>query len=614
MALPINEHGTIELTALGIGLYFQTGRNEVKVHSLSPDQKRHNLMETIVEVFEYQKWSVLWIDWKANRSVTVRLPSKDGEENSLKVSLGKHQQVQPLFDPATEDTFPWPCGTFLYEVDIEGQTYYGAVRIIPHHFSKQQFNRIAEYLEKALDGLTTNYYQDVSLSLSPEQLIGESDLRFLRWLDHSFRKLKIALDWIEKENQMNVRRHYQVESHPGRMDQQSVKWEHSFKGAVMSGTKFYNRKHRHDANLPENQLVKFRTKAILKRMDTLIQSLEQERLVFLDEQDKLKGEIRQIQSDRSSPLHHVTSHDQTLLKNKQKSKEKTQEAHGLKISNMDQMLQKVKPYRQQLRYVIRQGFWNDVDDVHPRVPRSVQSRGYISFHKLWHELEESGGRKVAPAAPSSGSPLFHSTGKMYEYYTLLTIVQLITERGYNFKQDSLMGQLQKGYLHSELQGGTTVVLANEDAELHVVYEQELEHRSRDAIANGTYFFSKFRRKKPDIRMDYYKKQEDVPLYHSSIAVEVKYSPLRNIYSPDGNTKAAEQMNEYVGIKYYCPIRKSFYNRIREVLCVYPGSRAEPALLDSEAGKFIQLYPTEDGAVGMEALGAVLDGWLDPEVW
>lgn len=608
MALPTNHTDIINLHDSGLGLYFQTGRNEVKIHHLSPDQRRDHLMETLVEVYEYQKWSALLIDWKDDRSIKIRFPSPEGGGDLFERSLSKTKQVQPLFDPAKEDTFPWPCGTFIYEVDLEGRTYYGAVRIVPHHFSKQQFNQIATFLEEALEGLTMNYYQEVSQSLSPEQLIGESDLRFLKWLDRSFRKLTTALDWIEKENSMNVRRHYQVESHPGRMDRQSIKWEHSAKGAVMGGTKFYNRKQRQDANTPENQLVKFRTKAILKRMNQLISTLEEERLRFIDDRNTLNGEIEQLTRDRLSPLARVTSNDQTLLKNKETSKVKTKEATESKIRNMEQTLRKVKPYQQQLRSVIRQGFWNDVDDVHPRVPRSVQSRGYISFHKLWHELEASGGRTSAPAS-RAGEPLFHSTGKMYEYYTLLHVVHLIKERGYSFKHDTLMSQLQKGYMHSELQEGTTVVLADSEGELHVVYEQEVEHRSRDAIANGTYFFSKFRRKKPDIRIDYYHYHEGVPLYHSSIAVEVKYSPLRNIYTPDGNTKAAEQMNEYVGIKYYCPVRQSFYNRIREVLCVYPGNRAEPVLLDTEAGKFIQLYPTEDGAVGMEALGGVLDGWL-----
>ncbi len=572
MALPTKSSPLLHVKDMNVDLSFQSGQNQVPIHTLSPDKQRHHILETIVEVYEYKEWSMLLLDWSYGRQVNVRIPFPDPDQDMLTLSLSRSEQRQHIFHPFQDDQFPWPCGTFVYEVDLEGQTYYGAIRIVPHHFSKDQFNDIATYLEQELDGLTMNYYKHVSQYISVDYVLPRDDLQFLQWLDESFVKLTRALKWIEQENQSNVKRHYQAESRPGRMDRHSVKWKSSFKGAVQGESKFYNRKQIQDFNLPENQMVKYRVKKLLQRMDAITASL---------------------QGDLSEALNETTETRQNV---------------GQKRQQIEERIQHVQKYAQKLRYQMRQPSWNGVEDTLPRIPSTTHSRGYISFHKLWHEQNEWGSKQPY-LQHQTQAPLLHPTAKIYEYYTLLMVVKQFLENGYESKHDTIAHQLKKGYLHSGLQEGTTVILEKADQEIHIVYDQDVEYRSHAAIEKKTYFFSKFRKRKPDIRIDYYRKENGQPFYHSSVVIEVKYSPLRNIYSEYGHTKAAEQMNEYIGIKYYCPVRKEYLNRIHDVICVYPGNRFENTLLHTEDGKFLQFYPTEEGLVGGDELYDVLWKWL-----
>ncbi|MGQ0517760.1 hypothetical protein ACT453_48730, partial [Bacillus sp. D-CC] len=74
-------------------------------------------------------------------------------------------------------------------------------------------------------------------------------------------------------------------------------------------------------------------------------------------------------------------------------------------------------------------------------------------------------------------------------------------------------------------------------------------------------------------------------YLASIIIEVKYSPMYNIFQHVGNTKATEQMYKYWSIKFVEEQdgKRVFHRRaIYEVICVYPGSHMH--------GKKIETHP------------------------
>ncbi|MRH41316.1 DUF2357 domain-containing protein [Aquibacillus halophilus] len=614
MALPIDASSQLKLKDYGIYLFFKSGDVEIPIKNLSPTKERKQILETLVEVYEYKPLSLGFIDWNWDEEINVRIPSIDStdEDEWLEFTLTKLNQRKIIYNPFTDDTFPWPCGVFLYEIHVGGHIFYGAFKIVPNNITQDQFREMSQFIEDELSGLTQNYHKITRQYPNQLQTIDSSQLSFLSWLGQSFSKLQTALRWIENENQMNIKRHYQVESHPGRIDQNSMKWENTFKGSIVGEHKFYNRKHTHNTNLPENQLVKYQVKEILQRIEQLNQLLLKEVNHFNEELSSRTQTINSLiihLSKGKDPL--VTQNDFQKLKNDLYGKELERDQTIKKLNQIVTSKQAVEQYKQQLQYSIQQPFWIKVDDTHPKVPAMVVQKGYVMFKRLWNEFFKEQQTLLTKQQEKLGEDvsLLHPTSKLYEYYAYLVVIKQLIEKGFQLEYDSLSHQLRRGFMHSQLQSGTTVILSDQESEIHLVYDKTVEHRAQEAIANKTYFFSKFSKKQPDIRIDLYRKQDDKLLYQSSIIVEVKYRPFQNIFSDAGNTKAMEQMNEYIGIKYYCPIRKDYFSRIREVLCFYPGNRNQPLSINTEAGKFIQLYPNREHTVGLEEINRIFDEWL-----
>jgi hypothetical protein len=581
MGLPINRSSIFVLKDYGLQLLFLCGSERIYVHKLSPDKKAHHIEETIIEIDEYRPLNMEFLDWNSNRQLIVKLPmnTENSKEKLRAFHYSKYNAFQTIFNPSIDEVYPWSCGVFLYEVVFEGLTFYGAIRVKPKNLSSTQYVHMHEFLEKELKGLTLDFQRN-ALQYR-KQRIDHQQLRLMSWLNDRFSTMMSALGWIESDSGGRIARHYQVEHKPGHLDQRSMRWRNSFKGAVLGDRAFYNRKHFVDVNLPHNQFVKHQVKQILQAIVNLEKELE-------------------------------------------------------KLHDTREQLLSVTKCKQMLQYKLEQPFWASIDDIHPRNPQRYMQKGFIVLKNIWNEFHEqiNGGFYKSNERISS-IPLFQSTAKIYEYYSYILIIKQLIKSGFSLQSDSLSKQLEAGFIDSELQAGTTVILETDDLQVRVVYDEEVEKRSQEAIKKQTFFFSKFRKRKPDIRVDLYKKREQSSpirastiagvqdassaldsnfVYMSSIVFEVKYRPLSNIYSEDGQTGAMDQMNEYIGIKYYCPIRKDYFNRIREVVCIYPGHTSMPICLNTEAGKFIQLYPQdEEMIVGELEIEQLLKGWIFDDI-
>ncbi|MCA0970768.1 DUF2357 domain-containing protein [Halobacillus litoralis] len=565
-----------------------SGSESISLTTLSRTKAEAALRETMVDIYEYQPLRVQVTGLEAE----IRFPSPAGE--AICYSFTYKDPYSRIYPSDNLPAYPWSIGHFIYEVEISGSIYYGAANVLPHRLSKEQFAQIANLIESELPGLTVNHQQEMERIGTP--VLDTSDRALLKWLENAYSPLSFALDEMEKEQDASLSRHYRIEQTPKRIDRRSLEWKHSPKG-MKHPNKFYNRKHQVDVNTPENQYVKHQLKQLLSHIDRLILNLFQEK----DRMDSLchgyARDIEEIGSSEGNPL----------LRNHLFGKKESLRSLEGKRSRVIYEIEQVQPYKERLESRLGRPYWRQVDACHPRVPVRLIGRGYRSFLMIW---------KDGPAQLESGAgrldrswPVLHPTSKLYEYYVLLKMVEPFVSRGYHVKDDSLVRQLRDGYLHAEFHAGTTIVLENDGREIHLVYDEEVEYRSKEAISNETYFFSKFGKRRPDIRIDHYEKVRNELHYRSSVVMEVKYSPLRNIYAPNGNTKAADQMNEYIGIKYYCPYRRDYFSRIREVICLYPGDHTEAVKLNTEAGKFIQFYPTVDEVVGLKEVDTVIDEWL-----
>lgn len=145
---------------------------------------------------------------------------------------------------------------------------------------------------------------------------------------------------------------------------------------------------------------------------------------------------------------------------------------------------------------------------------------------------------------------------------------------------------------------------------------------KDAEETRRYFFTKKPNRKPDIRLDSYLLSNDTQEweYHSSIVVEVKYSPLSNIYSENTETKAMAQMESYLDIRRLNiingkrdEIEPFNFHPVKFVLCLYAGKNTltTNASTFAACGKFIRYYPQSNTEIfGEEILEQeIFERWL-----
>jgi len=95
-----------------------------------------------------------------------------------------------------------------------------------------------------------------------------------------------------------------------------------------------------------------------------------------------------------------------------------------------------------------------------------------------------------------------------------------------------------------------------------------------------------------MRVDLYRLKDGQWHYDSSIILEVKYRPLRNIINLDrqGDTQAMEQLNSYRSIGYKYPGGGYNYTPVKMIFCVYPGDNNKDILFPMRYGFMLQFYP------------------------
>lgn len=302
-----------------------------------------------------------------------------------------------------------------------------------------------------------------------------------------------------------------------------------------------------------------------------------------------------------------------------REKQKYRNLHLLKEADLRKSSVKIQEYKilahivyesvQYFRNLLYSPFWREVSET-ATINSNILS---IPHQQLIHHLE------LLPQhteQPPSLLFVYKPTFLVYEYYAFFIVISILEQIGFEDK-NPIREQIQEHFYLDGLQDGTTVILHRDDIKVHVAFNDLIETHPLIALSKGSNFYNGEDTKKPDIRLDCYVKEEEKYVYKSSIIIEVKYSPMYNIFQPVGNTKATEQMYKYWSIKYVEEQdgKRIFKRRaIYEVICVYPGSHMHSKKIESGCGVFLQLYPYktkqgEEKLAGKHGMIQIFEKWL-----
>ncbi|PEI86340.1 hypothetical protein [Bacillus toyonensis] len=516
----------------------------------------------------------------------------------------KKQKVLIYEHGKTEFFYPWRCGLYHFEVRIEDTTYYGAFQIVPKNFFDDQFEMIQNYVKSILNELILDrgYYKKTFSALS--DIEDSSYLVLLRKLPQKMKKIKQVFKKIESSSKFIHEYKWEVKERKA-----------TRKGTIMaerkSYTKYYNRKFIEQKNSRENAFLKFKTMQfyhyLLEAESFLrqtIEILEREKKKKLEEFQAVKTIMQTIERNGS-----VTDREKQKYKNIHLLKEADLRKSSVKIQEYKILAHIVRESVQYFKTLIYSPFWREVSETGNMNSYDLP----IPHQQLLQHLN-----LLPQYIDQSPSLLFvyKPTFLVYEYYAFFIVISMLEQIGFKAR-NPIREQIQEHFYVDGLQDGTTVVLHQDDMKVHVAFNDLIETHPLIALSKGSNFYNGEDTKKPDIRLDCYVKEEGKYVYKSSIIIEVKYSPMYNIFQHVGNTKATEQMYKYWSIKYVEEQngKRVFHRRaIYEVICVYPGSHMHSKKIESGCGVFLQLYPYktkqgEEKLAGKHGMVQIFEKWL-----
>ncbi|MDM5193485.1 hypothetical protein QUG02_10905 [Bacillus hominis] len=516
----------------------------------------------------------------------------------------KKQRVLVYEHGKTEFFYPWRCGLYHFEVRIEDKTYYGAFQVVPKNFFDDQFEMIQDYVKSILNELILDrgYYKKTFSALN--DIEDSSYLVLLRKLPQKMKRIKQIFKKVESNAEF-------VHEY----DWETKERKTTRKTAIMTErklyAKYYNRKFKEQKNSVENAFLKFKTMQFyyyLLEAESFVRKtieiLEGEKKKKSDEFQAVKTIMKTIERNGS-----VTDREKQKYRNLHLLKEADLRKSSVKIQEYKILAHIVYESVQYFRNLLYSPFWREVSETATINSNTLS----IPHQQLIHHLE-----LLPQHTEQSPSLLFvyKPTFLVYEYYAFFIVISILEQIGFE-DRNPIREQIQEHFYLDGLQDGTTVILHRNDIKVHVAFNDLIETHPLIALSKGSNFYNGEDTKKPDIRLDCYVKEEEKYVYKSSIIIEVKYSPMYNIFQPVGNTKATEQMYKYWSIKYVEEQngKKNFKRRaIYEVICVYPGSHMHSKKIESGCGVFLQLYPYktkqgEEKLAGKHGMIQIFEKWL-----
>ncbi|KEK24058.1 hypothetical protein [Bacillus gaemokensis] len=516
----------------------------------------------------------------------------------------KHQRVLVYEHGKTDFFYPWRCGLYHFEVRVEEDIYYGAFQIVPKNFVDEQFEMIQDYVKSILNELIIDrgYYKKTFSALS--DIEDSSHLMLLRMLPQKMKKIKQIYKKVEANTKYINRYSWEKKERKPTRKSMIISERKPY-------AKYYNRRFIEQKNSLENAFLKFKTKQfyqyLLEAQSFLqgtIEILEGTKYTKKEEYQAVKTIMQTIERNGS-----VTDKEKQKYRNIHLLKEADLRKNSVKIQEYKILYRIVQQSAQYFRELLHSPFWREVSEKTNITLHALP----VTHRQLLYHLE------LLPHY-NQQSPAFlfvyKPTFLVYEYYAFFTVISILQRLGF-VDSIPLREQIQKYFYLDGLQDGTTVVLQREDFQIHVAFNDLIETHPLIALSKGSHFYNGEDTKKPDIRLDCFMKQGENYEYKSSIIIEVKYSPMYNIFQPVGNTKATEQMYKYWSIKYVEEQdgKRIFHRRaIHEVICVYPGSHMHGKKIEAGCGVFLQLYPYktkqgEEKLAGKQGFVQIFEKWL-----
>ena len=236
----------------------------------------------------------------------------------------------------------------------------------------------------------------------------------------------------------------------------------------------------------------------------------------------------------------------------------------------------------------------------------VKDFRYLTLYEYYEKLKD-----IETGSSSNKNNLFSfkRTSKLFEYYIVVMIIQMIQKSGYEWEKGWLADSIGFQTFNADLPSESVMYFRKSNILCEIAYDLEIENESSDG---GTCSFvrNNTRNYMPDIRVAILNLDTGKLLH--SIIIEVKCRKARYIYNENADTTVIAQLNDYYNLGYkYAEEKYITRGVIDSVILVYPKQESKVNYNGACNYSFIQVEPAEDleSAYGYDELKKAICSYL-----
>lgn len=519
---------------------------------------------------------------------------------------------------SNEDTFPWRMGTYFIHVYYKGQTYTTGFFVKPLYLSTVQVHSVHNYLESKIEGIIYDLiYSNESFTDQEEKILSNWYYDYARYIIDHKESIYYFLLSIENQPLSNIISCNEVSLTPGRADKRSFKWSTTNKGLSKNSgsgelTYYYNRIKKVDYNHSANRWIKNVLSNWSSDIHHVIETISNSHAAVQKNLHSLRQKFVSLNARKEylNTRREVSKTTKIDIWSQISILEKDIQRH-VEISTQQQdWITEMRSIFSRMIYLLNNSFLKDIE--RGKIKPILKNYNYYQLNsiydksKLIQQDEGDNKRYIKILKPF---------WQIYEYYCLFTVIDSLNRIGFRINK-GFEPNFVELYHQNLIPPETFFELESDKAVIHCWYDKY--HGDKFAAEQkGDLFFAGQEKKRPDIKLDLYEKQENGELlFRSSLIFDAKFRKLANMHNNDYATTTYQQLTSYYSFFYLGKNKKSKWHPVvHQVICLYGSEKEAEVRKVVEPIMYIKLFPEikETGEIETKGEKEVLEDlhyWLE----
>ncbi|MFT4416033.1 hypothetical protein ACLM5H_19410 [Fredinandcohnia humi] len=494
-----------------------------------------------------------------------------------------------------DEEFPWRMGVYFLELHVNGRIYNGGINVVPLHLEKSQVEKMHSFLNEQVHSII----YDFVYSIKSLNKIEDVDLPeywyydYARKLGEFFYDFMHAMTKITKHPKEQIQSCYEASAKLGKTDNVSIRWGISNKGQMKNKgafQQFYylNKTKRNNNNNKANQWLKNILILWMKDISNVSLAIKKDIAVLqkkINELNTIHEELLE-KIEKLSYRRNVGENTKRDLKSRlimsKKDMIKAQNQHSV----LTAWLSLMNSFENKVAYFLNHTFLSDVERNY-RKP-IMKEYHYFKINEMFESIKFTENTKGNTARLT---PVLKPTWQIYEYFCLFKVIDILKQLGFKLTS-GINDNIINYYFEDRIHEGARFTLEKGTQVIHIWYDHYHANSANEANSIGEAFYTPFPKKKPDIKVDFFKNEDGNLVHNGTIIFDSKFSKFKDIYNSTYNNSTSEQLISYFSFFYTGKgSRQGGRPCVDRVICLYAGDDTNYVVTDRQPITYLNLFPS-----------------------